>query len=353
MMDIQDGRTGALIRQARAEHGMTQKQLADRLHISDRTVSKWERGAGFPDLSLLEPLAGALELTVTELLHGRREDIQTAPQAITVQDAVSVLNKAWKKKMGELRRTVLTVCAALVLTGAVIFVLTIPSEPGGFSGREDISITQIFPGGNETTFSFRLDNRGTPVSPDEERFETKFSPTELTAHILAQPDVDPDVAVWTIDGEEFRLFTVYPPDGLKRYALLWCHPKEGRRWLYNFGAMQTWAYLKEDAESRRILFPAFLLKRDGSPAYLHAEEPLPTLFPAAELRKAFDALRDYYEGAGAAEWYHVETNEADLSVTLTAADALREAKLTGDVQLCFRIAVFAQDGMVFFRLNTV
>ena len=46
-------KTGALIRALRTEQGLTQKQLADRLHLSDRTVSKWERGAGCPDVSLL------------------------------------------------------------------------------------------------------------------------------------------------------------------------------------------------------------------------------------------------------------------------------------------------------------
>ena len=52
--------TGALIAQLRKEQGLTQKQLAEQLHISDRTISKWERGAGFPDVSLLEPLADVL-----------------------------------------------------------------------------------------------------------------------------------------------------------------------------------------------------------------------------------------------------------------------------------------------------
>ena len=51
---------GALIAQLRKEQGLTQKQLAEQLHISDRTISKWERGSGFPDVSLLEPLADAL-----------------------------------------------------------------------------------------------------------------------------------------------------------------------------------------------------------------------------------------------------------------------------------------------------
>ena len=51
---------------------MTQKELAAALHVSDRAVSKWERGAGFPDISLLEPLADALGLGVLDLLRGER-----------------------------------------------------------------------------------------------------------------------------------------------------------------------------------------------------------------------------------------------------------------------------------------
>ena len=71
-------KTGDLISGKRKELGMTQKALADRLCISDRTVSKWERGVGFPDISLIEPLADALNLTVLELLHG--EEQPTAPE---------------------------------------------------------------------------------------------------------------------------------------------------------------------------------------------------------------------------------------------------------------------------------
>ena len=49
---------------------MTQKELAAALHVSDRAVSTWERGAGFPDISLLEPLADTLGLGVLDLLRG-------------------------------------------------------------------------------------------------------------------------------------------------------------------------------------------------------------------------------------------------------------------------------------------
>ena len=62
--------TGAVIRKAREEKHLTQEQLAAALHVSSKAVSKWETGAGFPDISLLEPLAKALGLSVIELLSG-------------------------------------------------------------------------------------------------------------------------------------------------------------------------------------------------------------------------------------------------------------------------------------------
>ena len=70
---------GQRIARARREKGWTQRQLAEHLHISDRTVSKWERGAGLPDVALLVPLADALGLTVTELLDGARETMPSHP----------------------------------------------------------------------------------------------------------------------------------------------------------------------------------------------------------------------------------------------------------------------------------
>ena len=70
---MDSSKTGTLIAAARKEKNMTQRELAEALHVSDRAVSKWERGVGFPDVSLLEPLADALGLSVTELLRGERQ----------------------------------------------------------------------------------------------------------------------------------------------------------------------------------------------------------------------------------------------------------------------------------------
>ncbi len=62
--------TGAVIRRLREGKKMTQEELAEKLFVSGKAVSKWETGQGFPDISLLEPLAEALGISVIELLSG-------------------------------------------------------------------------------------------------------------------------------------------------------------------------------------------------------------------------------------------------------------------------------------------
>ena len=62
--------TGAAIKTLRERCGLTQAQLADQLCVSDKTVSKWETGRGLPDITLLEPLAAALRVSLPELLSG-------------------------------------------------------------------------------------------------------------------------------------------------------------------------------------------------------------------------------------------------------------------------------------------
>ena len=62
--------TGAVIRRLREDKNMTQEELAEKLLVSDKAVSKWETGRGLPDVSLLQPLAEALGISVIELFSG-------------------------------------------------------------------------------------------------------------------------------------------------------------------------------------------------------------------------------------------------------------------------------------------
>ena len=74
--------TGAVIRKLREKKKITQEELADMIHVSGKAVSKWETGQGFPDISLLEPLAKALDISVIELLSG--EDIRNTNRSFNM-----------------------------------------------------------------------------------------------------------------------------------------------------------------------------------------------------------------------------------------------------------------------------
>ncbi|MBQ9901629.1 MAG: helix-turn-helix domain-containing protein [Clostridia bacterium] len=62
--------TGNMIKRLRESRKMTQHQLAEKLSVSDKVISKWETGRGYPDISLIEPLSAALGVSVIELFSG-------------------------------------------------------------------------------------------------------------------------------------------------------------------------------------------------------------------------------------------------------------------------------------------
>ena len=70
MVDIQ--KVGAFIAQCRKEHNWTQKELGEKLGVTDKAISKWENGRSFPDITLLESLCETFDITVSELLSGKK-----------------------------------------------------------------------------------------------------------------------------------------------------------------------------------------------------------------------------------------------------------------------------------------
>ena len=63
--------TGSMIKTLREQKKLTQAELAEKIFVTDKAVSKWETGRGYPDISLVEPLAKALDISVIELLSGK------------------------------------------------------------------------------------------------------------------------------------------------------------------------------------------------------------------------------------------------------------------------------------------
>ncbi len=67
---MENSRVSSIIRTLRQEHRMTQRELADKMNLSDKTISKWERGLGLPDISLIPELSSILEIDIMNLLAG-------------------------------------------------------------------------------------------------------------------------------------------------------------------------------------------------------------------------------------------------------------------------------------------
>lgn len=88
---------GSFITQLRKEQGLTQKELADKLSVTDKAVSKWETGKGFPDVKLLEPLAQTLGVSLVELMQSRRQELET----LTIAEVDAAVSQA----MGQSERT--------------------------------------------------------------------------------------------------------------------------------------------------------------------------------------------------------------------------------------------------------
>lgn len=109
-------KTGALIAAIRKEKGLTQEQLGEKLYVTGKAVSKWERGDSAPGVDLLEKLAAELDITVTELLAGERvarEDLNEKAQQL----ALTML----RQEKRAICRTLLLAALAVLL--AVVLVL--------------------------------------------------------------------------------------------------------------------------------------------------------------------------------------------------------------------------------------
>ena len=105
--------TGNRISALRKEKNLTQKELAEKLHVTDKAVSKWERGLNYPELSLLPIIANILETSISELL-GVEQNISN-----NTIDVISEISKAEKKQLLKIIKDYLIL--AIILGAGVIF----------------------------------------------------------------------------------------------------------------------------------------------------------------------------------------------------------------------------------------
>lgn len=121
---------GTFIAAERRTKGWTQKRLAEELQLTDKAVSRWETGKGLPDVSLLLPLAAALDVSVGELLAGERQPQPPAVQAAETRTAEQLVSYTRELTPQLRRRRICTVLAGGLLFAAAFLTLQFLSLRG-------------------------------------------------------------------------------------------------------------------------------------------------------------------------------------------------------------------------------
>ena len=130
-------KTGIIILEARKKYNMTQKDLAERLYVSDKAVSKWERGLCFPDISVLIPLTEILNISLYDLLRGEKVNKKEVEE--TLKDTINYSNCEIKrkKKIYITISSIIILIIVLVSTISLIFISS-NSEINGIVDRDTI-----------------------------------------------------------------------------------------------------------------------------------------------------------------------------------------------------------------------
>lgn len=170
-MDVK--KTGLLITHARKEKSMTQKELACKLHVSDRTISKWERGAGFPDVTILKPLADELGISVLSLLRGEQDlnDNEVQNEG-TVRDAIKIVYNQYRKKVRKNISTLVASVILFVILGGIIFAVL--DYSGVFLKDISCKIPAVIYENGETVGETFVTIEGSLQSVGEKSFNGKF-----------------------------------------------------------------------------------------------------------------------------------------------------------------------------------
>lgn len=129
MYSIDKEKFGTFVAQLRKEKGMMQKELAEKLYVSDKAVSKWERGLSIPDVALLVPLAEILDVTVTELLECRRIPKAEPMDSRQTEELVQkVIGMSAEEPGGRVKRG-LQLLACTLTGGLELWLLTLTGIP--------------------------------------------------------------------------------------------------------------------------------------------------------------------------------------------------------------------------------
>lgn len=137
-------KTGEFIAQKRKEKNLTQKQLAEKIGVTDKAVSRWETGKGMPDVSLLQPLAETLGVSLCELLNGE-EISKTDDFAVADEIIADTLKKSDEKdKKYKAVLTAVLFAALVIFVAFVVYIGSALKIKTGLSGNFAYSVGSMF-----------------------------------------------------------------------------------------------------------------------------------------------------------------------------------------------------------------
>jgi len=123
---------GFYIATLRKSKNMSQKELAEKLNITDKAVSKWERGLSSPDISLLKPLANIFDVSIEELINGEKSDLQEKDTDTSIDTAIKYADNVVKREKRSLHNIFLLAFSAILLIGIIVCAIV------------DVAISQSF-----------------------------------------------------------------------------------------------------------------------------------------------------------------------------------------------------------------
>lgn len=164
---MNNNKIGKFIARKRKEANLTQMELANKLYVTDKAVSKWERGLSLPDVTLLKKLASELNVTVADILDGNENNSKRKIDEEEVNEIIDKINKANKKK----RNKILFIVAILLLV--IVYIL----------------FRNMYLGYNEKKVYYRSSNKTLHIGVPKTSFMMKKNDRSYSFKNLRNPNI--------------------------------------------------------------------------------------------------------------------------------------------------------------------
>jgi transcriptional regulator with XRE-family HTH domain len=138
-MDL--SKTGLFISTLRKEKDMTQKDLAERIGITDKAVSRWETGKGFPDVSLLVSIADTLGVSVSEVVAGERIEIKEE-RAVAIMDKTIIDTLGYSQR--EINKSMVWKNIVIIIVSGAASVVLLSGSLGYFLDADTLRVMLMF-----------------------------------------------------------------------------------------------------------------------------------------------------------------------------------------------------------------